>query len=237
MDRTVRPLRRLGGALLKTLVYLVLISLVAVLTLRWMNPPASAFMLRHAANLWRLDQSPPFYQHVWVPLDEIAPAIWLAAIAGEDQRFPTHHGFDFVEIRLALAAHHAGAPMRGASTITQQAAKNLFLWPGSDWPRKILEAWFTLLMELCWPKERILEVYLNIVQFSPNTYGVGAASLRFFGRPASSLTLRQASLLIGVLPAPGRYRLDQPSERLERRADWIEDQARRLGGVRYLRRL
>jgi monofunctional biosynthetic peptidoglycan transglycosylase len=92
-------------------------------------------------------------------------------------------------------------------------------------------------MELCWPKERILEVYLNIVQFSPNTYGVGAASLRFFDRPASVLTLREASLLIGVLPAPGRYRLDQPSERLERRAAWIEDQARRLGGMRYLRQL
>jgi monofunctional biosynthetic peptidoglycan transglycosylase len=231
------PLNRVGRLLLKGLGNLVLISIVLVLTLRWLDPPASAFMLRHAYNLWRLDQSPPFYHQTWVPWDRISPPTRLAAIAGEDQRFPTHLGFDLTEIRLAWADYRNGGRLRGASTITQQAAKNLFLWPGSDLPRKLLEAWFTLLMEILWPKERILEVYLNIVQFSPSTYGIGAASLRYFDRPASELTMREASLLIGVLPAPGHYRLDQPSPRLERRAAWISDQASRLGGTRYLNRL
>ncbi len=231
------PLKRLVRGLLKAAAHLVLFSVILVLTLRWMDPPASAFMLRHAYNLWRLDQSPPYYQHVWVPLDAISPAARLAAIAGEDQRFPVHCGFDLVQIRLALADYKASGRMRGASTITQQLAKNLFLWPSSDWPRKLLEAWFTLLMEVLWSKERILEVYLNTVQFSPSTYGVEAASLRYFDRPARALTMREASLLIGVLPAPGLYRLDQPSARLEKRAAWISDQASRLGGIRYLGRL
>jgi monofunctional glycosyltransferase len=237
IGRGRHPLARLGHLLLKLLGSLVLISVVLVLTLRWMDPPASAFMLRHAYNLWRLDQSPPYYQHTWVPLEKISPHARLAAIAGEDQRFPDHRGFDFVEIRLAWAEYKKGGRMRGASTITQQTAKNLFLWPGSDWPRKLLEAWFTLLMELLWPKERILEVYLNIVQFSPSTYGIGAASVRFFDRPPDQLTMREAALLIGVLPTPGLYRLDQPSARLEQRAAWITDQASRLGGTRYLDRL
>jgi monofunctional biosynthetic peptidoglycan transglycosylase len=231
------PLKRVGRFLLKGLGNLALLSIVLVLTLRWLDPPASAFMLRHAYNLWRLDQSPPFYHQTWVPWDRISVPTRLAAIAGEDQRFPSHRGFDLIEIRLAWTDYKNGGRLRGASTITQQAAKNLFLWPGSDWPRKLFEAWFTLLMELLWPKERILEVYLNIVQFSPNTYGIGAASLRYFDRPASELTMREASLLIGVLTAPGHYRLDRPSERLERRAAWISDQASRLGGTRYLDRL
>jgi monofunctional biosynthetic peptidoglycan transglycosylase len=231
------PLNRLGRLLLKGLGNLALLSIVLVLTLRWLDPPASAFMLRHAYNLWRLDQSPPFYHQTWIPWDRISLSTRLAAIAGEDQRFPTHLGFDLTEIRLAWTDYRNGGRLRGASTITQQAAKNLFLWPGSDLPRKLLEAWFTLLMEILWPKERILEVYLNIVQFSPNTYGIGAASLRYFDRPASELTMREASLLIGVLPAPGHYRLDHPSPRLERRAAWISDQASRLGGTRYLNRL
>lgn len=231
------PLRRVFRVLTQVGVGLVSLSVVLVLTLRWMDPPASAFMLRHAWNLWRLERAPPYYHHVWVPWDGIAPAVRLAAIAGEDQRFPTHRGFDFTEMRLAWEEHRAGGRLRGASTITQQAAKNLFLWPARGWVRKLIEAWFTLLMELFWPKERILEVYLNIVQIGPGTYGVGAASLRYFNRPANELTMREASLLIGVLPAPGTFRLDQPSPRLERRAAWISDQATRLGGTRYLGRL
>ena len=231
------PLVAVCHALLKLAGTLFLMSGLLVLTLRWLDPPASAFMLRHAYNLWRLDQSPPYYRHAWVPADRISPFARLAAIAGEDQRFPAHHGFDFVEIRLAWDAYRKGGQLRGASTITQQAAKNLFLWPGKDWTRKVPEAWFTLLMEILWPKERILEVYLNLVQFSPDTYGIGAASLRYFDHPASELTMREASLLIGVLPAPGLHRLDQPSERLERRAAWIIDQSSRLGGIRYLDQL
>ncbi len=215
----------------------MLACLPLVGVLRWVDPPASAFMLRHAANVRRLGQTLPYYQHAWLPWEQIPATVKLAAIAGEDQRFPSHWGFDLTEIRHAWDDYRQGGRLRGASTITQQTAKNLFLWPGSGWGRKAVEAWLALLMEILWPKERILEVYLNIAQFSPSTYGIEAASQRYFGQPASELSLEESALLIGVLPAPGAYRLDCPSARLRRRADWILDQSRRLGGTRYLDRL
>lgn len=223
--------------LLNLLAGLMIASLLLVGSLRWAEPPVSAFMLRHAYNVWRLAQKPPYFQYEWIAWEQIPLTVRLAAIAGEDQRFPNHWGFDLIEIRHAWAAHRRGARLRGASTITQQAAKNLFLWPGSSWWRKGFEAWLTLLMELLWSKERILEVYLNIVQFSPSTYGIEATSQRYFGHAARELSLEEAALLIGVLPAPGTYRLDHPSERLQRRAHWIIDQSQRLGGMRYLEKL
>lgn len=233
--------RRLAGLALslvpRVLAGLALASALLVLTLRWVDPPASSFMVRHAFVAWRADRQPPFYYHTWVPWHEIPPAVPLAVIAGEDQRFADHHGFDPVELRKALATWRRGGDLRGASTITQQTAKNLFLWPARSWARKGLEAWFAALIEALWPKQRILEVYLNIVQFSPSTYGVGAASERYFKRPVSDLTLPEAALLAGVLPAPSVYRLERPSPRLHRRAAWIVDQVQRLGGRRYLGRL
>lgn len=215
-------------------VALILLSAGLVLALRWVDPPCSAFMLGHAWNLWRLDQTPPYYAHLWIDWEEMPSSIALAAIAGEDQRFPEHLGFDLIQIRHAWLEWRSGGRLRGASTISQQTAKNLFLWPGQSWWRKALEAWFTLLLETLWPKERILEVYLNMVQFSPGTYGIEASSQRFFGHSARTLSPEEAALLIGVLPAPGRYRLDAPSPDLKRRAAWIRDQMGRLGGVRYL---
>lgn len=194
-------------------------------------------MLRQARVSAALGRPPPHYQHRWIPWAEIPDSVRLAVIAAEDQRFPIHHGFDPVEIRKAWGHYRSGGRLRGASTISQQTAKNLFLWPERSWLRKGLEAWFTAWMELLWPKERILEVYLNIAQFSPSTYGVGAASDRYFRRPVSELEPQQASLLAGVLPAPGAYRLDRPSPRLRQRAEWIAEQMRRLGGSRYLGQL
>jgi monofunctional glycosyltransferase len=205
--------------------------------LRWIDPPVSAFMVRQAIAAWHSGHPPPAYYHTWVPWERLPPAVPLAVIAGEDQRFADHHGFDPVEIRAALAGWRRGNGLRGASTITQQTAKNLFLWPTRGWLRKGLEAWFTALIESLWPKQRILEVYLNIAQFSSSTYGVGAASARYFNRPVEDLTLREAALLAAVLPAPSAHRLDRPTPRLQRRADWIADQVQRLGGRRYLGRL
>ena len=225
--------RVLGGILFGTLV----ITVVVVGVLRWVDPPTSAFMVRQARISAGLGRPPPHYHHRWVHWDQIPTNLRLAAIAAEDQRFPLHHGFDPVEIRKAWDHYRRGGPLRGASTISQQTAKNLFLWPERSWLRKGLEAWLTAWIELLWPKERILEVYLNIVQMGPSTYGVGAASERYFGRPVSELTLEQASLLAGVLPAPAVYRLDRPSARLRQRAAWIADQTRRLGGTRYLQQL
>ena len=228
---------RLIYLLPRVLVGLIVASTLMVGVLRWIDPPTSSFMVRQALVAWRAGRQAPAYYHTWVPWGRIPPVMPLAVIAGEDQRFADHHGFDAVEIRRALAGWRQGGGLRGASTITQQTAKNLFLWPGRSWVRKGLEAWFAGLIEFLWPKQRILEVYLNIVQFSPSTFGVGAASARYFNRPVDELTLNEAALLAAVLPAPSIYRLDRPSLRLRRRAEWIADQIQRLGGRRYLGRL
>ncbi|AUB79881.1 monofunctional biosynthetic peptidoglycan transglycosylase [Candidatus Thiodictyon syntrophicum] len=230
-------LRVLWYLLSRGLAALALGSALLVGALRWIDPPVSSFMVRQALVAWRIHRAPPYFYHAWVPWGRIPPVLPLAVIAGEDQRFAYHHGFDPVELRQALAAWRRGGTLRGASTITQQTAKNLFLWSGRSWVRKGLEAWFAALMEVLWSKQRILEVYLNIVQFSPSTYGVGAASERYFHRAVDDITLREAALLAAVLPAPGAYRLDRPSARLQRRADWIADQTQRIGGRRYLERL
>jgi monofunctional biosynthetic peptidoglycan transglycosylase len=239
--RLTHGTRRLIGLLLflvpRVLGALALTCVLVVGALRWVDPPTSSFMVRHALVAWRTQRNPPYYYHTWVPWRDLPPVVPLAVIAGEDQRFADHHGFDPVELRKALAAWRRGAELRGASTITQQTAKNLFLWPGRSWVRKALEAWFTALIEALWSKQRILEVYLNSVQFSPSTYGVGAASERYFKRPVSDLALDEAALLAAVLPAPSALRLDRPSPHLHRRAQWIADQVQRLGGRRYLGRL
>jgi monofunctional biosynthetic peptidoglycan transglycosylase len=205
--------------------------------LRWLDPPTSAFMLRQWVAGQFSDQTPPYVYHEWVDWPLLPASVALAAIAAEDQRFPHHGGFDLVEMRKAWQRYQAGGRLRGASTISQQTAKNLFLWPGQDWLRKGLESWFTLLIEALWPKQRILEVYLNIAQFSPDTFGVGAASWRYFNRPAIALEPDQAALLAAVLPNPEIFRIDAPSARVERRARWIRSQMRQLGGTAYLERL
>jgi monofunctional glycosyltransferase len=231
----MRLLRRFGKWLAVAVAGLALASVLGIGVLRWLDPPTSAFMLRHwVAATWAGEPRPRLY-HEWVPAAAIPPAMALAAVAAEDQRFPDHAGFDLVQLRKAWADYRAGMRLRGASTISQQTAKNLFLWPGQDLPRKVLEAWLTLWLELLWPKERILEVYLNIAQFGPETFGVGAASWRFFDRPAAALTPAQAARLAAVLPNPVHYRVEAPSARVERRTHWISRQMRQLGGSAYLR--
>lgn len=173
-------------------------------------------------------------RHQWVALAAISPQAGLAVIAAEDQRFGDHAGFDFEAIRKALQHNAAGGRVRGASTISQQTAKNLFLWSGRSYVRKGLEAYFTVLIELLWPKQRILEVYLNVAQFGDNVYGVQAAAQAFFSKDAAGLTRREAATLAAVLPNPRRFRADRPSPYIERRATQIEAQMRALGGTRLL---
>jgi len=158
----------------------------------------------------------------------------LAVVAAEDQRFPEHGGFDLIEIRKAWQRHRDGGRLRGASTLSQQTAKNLYLWPGRDWLRKGLEAWLTALIEVLWPKQRILEIYLNIAQFGPDTYGVGSASWRFFDRPPIALEPAQAALLAAVLPNPKRMHADRPSDYVIRRTWQIIEQMHALGGTGFL---
>lgn len=189
-----------------------------MLALRWLPPPTTAMMLlqpgaaaRHVAYVWR-DQP------------EIAATVARAVIAAEDQRFLEHHGFDFESMERAIDDYRAGDDLRGASTITQQVAKNLFLWSGRSFIRKGLEAYFTVLLEALWSKQRILEVYLNVAELGAGVFGVEAAAQRFFGTHANALSAQQAALLAAVLPNPRRLRVDSPSDYVRGRQTWILEQ-------------
>lgn len=215
----------------------LLLAVAAVAALRWVDPPTSAFMAGHWVQARISGAAPPLLYHQWTPWEAISPSLKLAVIAAEDQRFPDHRGFDFIELKTAWEQYRSGRPLRGASTISQQTAKNLFLWSGRDYVRKLLEAWLTLWLETLLPKERILELYLNIAQFSEDTFGVGAASWRYFARPPIAIGAEEAARMAAVLPNPRHYRIDQPSARVRQRARWIRQQMRQLGGERYLRGL
>jgi monofunctional biosynthetic peptidoglycan transglycosylase len=204
------------------------LPVASVAALRFVPPATSAFMLQ--ARLHALARGEPLeVRYEWVPWSEIAPPMRLAVVAAEDQRFPTHWGFDFHAIADAIEANPGRARPRGASTISQQVAKNLFLSQHASWLRKGLEAGFTLLLELLWPKRRILEVYLNVAEFGRGVYGVEAAAQRFFGKPARALAPGEAALLAAVLPSPRRRRADQPAPGVRARAARIEREMARLG--------
>jgi monofunctional biosynthetic peptidoglycan transglycosylase len=238
---------------------LLLAPLPLVVALRWIDPPASAFMMERALGHERMVDSAararsaatprPRRQagvgagfvarrlgvdYRWTDLDDIAPAMALAVVAAEDQRFPTHRGFDLDSIRDAVNERDRRARVRGASTITQQVAKNLFLWPGRSFLRKGLEAWLAAAIEVAWPKRRILEIYLNVAELGPDLYGVGAAAPVYFGKPPAALTRRESALLAASLPNPEGRHPDRPSRWLSERASWIETQCDQLGGSTYL---
>jgi monofunctional glycosyltransferase len=206
----------------------VVLTAVPVLLMRWWNPFYSAFMLNAQLAHWSEERYETRY--TWVDLERISPNAALAVIAAEDQQFPFHAGFDLKSIREAVRENVHRKRPRGASTISQQVAKNLFLWNGGGYVRKGLEAWFTVLIEICWPKERILEVYLNVAQFGRGVFGVEAASRTYFRKPAARLSRYEAATLAAVLPNPIRMRADRPSRYVQSRRDWIMGQMRGLGG-------
>src|SRR5690242_16246944 len=209
---------------------------LAVLILRFVPPLTSAVMVERQVGAWlHGDMSFRLRQH-WVPWKRVSPWVPLAMVAGEDQKFPYHHGFDFDSINKAIDAADDGKRLRGASTISQQTAKNLFLWNGRSFVRKGLEAYFTVLIELTWPKRRILEVYMNIAELGNGIYGAEAAARQFFGKSASQLGARESALLASVLPNPKKLRADRPSPYVARHAEWVERQVRQLGGANYLPR-
>ena len=204
---------------------LLLASILPVLALRWATPPTSAVML---ARTLAEDRQQAWE---WVDIEHISTHVALAVVAAEDQKFPQHFGFDLHAIRAAVEDNTRGKRLRGASTLTQQVARNLFLWQGRSYLRKGLEAWFTVLLELCWPKQRILEVYLNIAETGPQTFGMEAAAWRYFSRPAIALTSEQAALLAAVLPNPRRLHAARPSPYVMERRDHILQQMELLGAA------
>jgi monofunctional biosynthetic peptidoglycan transglycosylase len=183
---------------------------IPVLLFAALPPPTTAFMIASRFADPATGKPCDAVEHRWLDFESIAPNLGLAVIVAEDQRFFAHEGFDVNAINRALTERSGGDRLRGASTISQQVAKNLFLWPSRSWIRKGLEAWFTAWLELAWSKRRILGVYLNVAQFGPCVFGAGAASRHYFGVDAIALDPDQAALLAAVLPSPGRHRADDP---------------------------
>jgi monofunctional glycosyltransferase len=227
--------RRVAGRLI--LLWLV-VTLGPVIELRWLPPSTSSFMLRAEwSAITGGEHAGPHVRYHWAERADISPQLALAAMAAEDQRFPAHVGFDLGALRYAWQYNQGHRRLRGGSTITQQTAKNLFLYPARSYLRKGLEAYFSVLIELLWPKRRILEVYLNIAQFGDGVYGAAAASEFYFHKPARQLTAPEAALLVAVLPNPIGLRVDRPSHFVRARRDWILRQMERLGGIAFLKEL
>lgn len=234
-DQSVKPLYKkwrfylyLIFGIILTLFILLLLS---VITLRWVNPSATSFTLRE--NWSELESERYNLREYWVDSDEIPEQMKWAVVASEDQLFWEHNGFDMESIREAWEERQSGERTRGASTISQQVAKNLYLSPAQTFLRKGFEAGITVLIELFWPKERILEVYLNIAEFGPGIFGIGKAAGHFWAISASELTPEMASRLAAVLPSPKRMRVEPPSPFTEERSLWVLRQMTQLSGVAY----
>jgi monofunctional biosynthetic peptidoglycan transglycosylase len=202
---------------------------VVVLACSVVPPPTTAFMIRASIERGSL------VDYDWVPASRISPDLLVAVVAAEDQRFASHSGFDWTEIRRAADQSNRGGRVRGASTISQQVAKNLFLWPGQSYLRKAIEAVLTAMIETVWTKRRILEVYVNVAEMGDGTFGAEAAAQRFFRKPAANLTAAEAALLAAVLPSPRTRDATAPTAALRKRQLAILRQMQSIGGRSWLR--
>jgi len=225
-------MKKLWKILKRTFIILFIAQLVYIVVLKWVNPPVTITQINSLVEGHGLHRD-------YIAYDEMPKVAKLAAIASEDQLFATHNGFDKKSIEKALEFNEKkkGQKIRGASTISQQVAKNVFLWQGRSWLRKGLEAYFTFMIELVWGKERILEMYLNVSETGIGTFGIEAASQRYFKKPASQLTKNEAARIIVNLPNPKKYRVNPPSGYVSKRANWVERQMRNLQGDAEIKKL
>ncbi|WP_395091516.1 monofunctional biosynthetic peptidoglycan transglycosylase [Vaginella massiliensis] len=216
---------------LKRLLLVLLIShLVYLIALKWVNPPITITQLSQMINQKKLKRD-------YIAYNEMGINSKLAVIASEDQLFPTHNGFDFKEMEKAYQDIQKGKRFRGGSTISQQVAKNVFLWQGRSWVRKALEAYFTFMIEMIWGKERILEMYLNTSEMGIGVFGIEAASEYYFNKPAKDLTASEAARIAAALPNPRKYRVNPPSPYISNRASAIQRHMRNLRGSKSLEEL
>lgn len=223
-------------SIIKFFVLIFISSILFVFLLRWINPVTSSIMIqRQIESIFtgKFD----YIKYSWVDYDDCSPYLPIAFVAAEDQNFPNHFGFDVREIKKALKQYERGRRIRGASTITQQVAKNLFLWEGKSFIRKAVEAYFTVLIELLWDKKRILEVYMNIAEFGDMIFGVKMASIAYYNKLPAKVSASQAALLAAVLPNPLRYSVVRPSGYVRGRQNWILKQINSLDGPNYLKDL
>jgi|SRR5690554_1291923 monofunctional biosynthetic peptidoglycan transglycosylase len=224
--------KRVLKILKRIFIVLFVAQLVYIIALKWINPPITITQINSLLEGHGLSRD-------YISWDEMPKSAKLAAIASEDQLFATHNGFDKKQIEKALQFNekHDGKKLRGASTISQQVAKNVFLWQKRSWFRKGLETYFTFMIEWIWGKERILEMYLNVSETGIGTFGIEAASQRYFKKPASKLTKNEAARIIVNLPNPKKYRVNPPSAYVSKRAGWVERQMRNLQGDPEIKKL
>ncbi|RAU82003.1 monofunctional biosynthetic peptidoglycan transglycosylase [Pontibacter arcticus] len=234
MKKKATGLRSLKLLTVKLILTLFLLSIVWVLLYRWVAPPATLHMVKRRAEAGVASKTDPEIKYKFVSLEEMSPQLPLAVVASEDQLFLQHHGFDFEAIWSAFKQNQDSKKIRGGSTISQQVAKNVFLWHGRSYLRKAVEAYFTALIEILWGKERIMEVYLNIAEMGDGVFGVEAASQKYFLKPASEVKRSEAALLAAVLPNPIRYKAHQPSGYVRTRRSRISRAMSRLGGTTYI---
>lgn len=230
-------LRQLKLLFVKLVLSLFLLSIAWVLLYKWVDPPATLHMVKRRAEAGKADKNDPTIKHAFVSLGEMSDQLPLAVVASEDQLFLQHNGFDMEAIMDAFKRNQKGGNIRGGSTISQQVAKNVFLWHGRSYLRKAVEAYFTVLIELIWGKERIMEVYLNIAEMGDGVFGVEAASQLYFNKPAKDVGRKQAALLAAVLPNPIKYSAKNPSGFVLRKRGRISRAMGRLGGTTYIKNI
>ncbi|MDT0690364.1 monofunctional biosynthetic peptidoglycan transglycosylase [Salegentibacter sp. F188] len=217
-------IKKIFKFILKVIALLFLFSIFIVIVYKWVPVPFTPLMaIRYFEN------PEEDIRHDWVKMEKISPNLQLAVIASEDQNFPTHNGFDIEAIEKAIENNKKGKRVRGASTISQQTAKNVFLWPQRSWLRKGFEVYFTFLIELFWSKERILEVYLNSIEMGKGIYGAEVASGAWFNKSAANLSAYEAAAIAAILPNPRQYSANPASNFIQQRKNWIVRQMNNLG--------
>lgn len=225
-------IKRFFKFIFKSLLWLAVFSIVLVVLFKWVPVPITPLMLIRNAEQFQ-NNKPLVLKHDWVSIDKISKNLQLAVICSEDQNFLNHHGFDFKAIQKAMDNNQKGRRIKGASTISQQTAKNVFLWPQRSWLRKGLEAYFTFLIELVWSKQRIMEVYLNSIEMGNGIYGAEAASKYWFKKSAIKLNRNEAAAIAAILPSPLKYRANPATYYIEGRKIWIVRQMGFYGPLDY----
>lgn len=225
-------IKKLFKFLLKLLLYALVIPVIIVVIFKWVPVPATPLMAIRYFEQKQTDQK-TVWKHDWVPLEDISKNLQLAVICSEDQNFLKHRGFDIQAIEKAIDDNQKGKRIRGGSTISQQTAKNVFLWPQRSWLRKGMEAYVTILIELIWSKERIMEVYLNSIEMGNGVYGAEAAAQYWFKKPASKLSKSEAAAIAAILPRPLKYKANPPTAYIASRKLWIMKQMMFFGPLKY----
>ncbi|WP_417882120.1 monofunctional biosynthetic peptidoglycan transglycosylase [Xanthomarina gelatinilytica] len=225
-------MKRIFKFIFKLLLWLLVFSIGMVFLYKWVPVPVTPLMVIRSVENYQ-DQKPMGWKHDWVSLDQISKNLQLAVICSEDQNFLKHNGFDVEAIEKAYLDNKKGKRIKGASTISQQTAKNVFLWPQRSWFRKGLEVYFTFLIESIWSKERIMEVYLNSIEMGPGIYGAKAAAIYWYKKPASKLSQYESASIAAILPNPLKYKANPATNYIERRKIWIVRQMGYFGKLEY----